>query len=165
MPSPQYDTTRLFISPHTHTRQPQCTLTSNTQQGHLWRPSQRPRLSSAECCVISPLTTLASRNTHCCCSSARKRRAEGALLKVVPEKQRASFQLRVAALCFVCRQVTHTGEKSSRPPLPPPLHCLSSHRRPVLLRVQPSCFSSSTPPPRTVPSRCPDVTVDKSHAH
>lgn len=74
--------------------------------------------------------------------STREKRKRGALLKVVPENERALFQQRVAVLGLSAGW--HTREWNPRPPLPPPLHSLSSHRRPVLLRAQPSCFSSSS---------------------
>ncbi len=59
-----------------------------------------------------------------------------------------------------------TQEWIPRPPLLPPLHCLSSPPPLLLLRAQPSCFSSSTlrartAPPRRAAPRRPDVTADE----
>lgn len=89
-----------------------CSLTSDTQQGHLWRPSQRPRLSSAECSadLSAHYARLPVTNTHYCCPSQQEKKESGERYLKWSRKTNEPY-FSSALLCLVCRQGdTHGSE-------------------------------------------------------
>lgn len=110
-------------------------------------------------------------NTHYCCPSQQEKKESGERYLKWSRKTNDPY-FSSALLCLVCRQGDTHGSEILGPLFL--LLCIAS----ALIGGRSSCAHShlvsaaaaasssiSTPRARTVPSRRPDVTVDKSHAH